>query len=683
MKMKMKLKIPCTLTFVTVALLGCKTTSDDLTPDVRHWGLDLVSATPRIENLEDFLSDIDLHENVKKLEKEHQDRLKEIAELEATDLSQEAQGGRAYNVKKRIAVALMRDATYARAMAARRLFYDTKQWRLVNPELLLTLKKEKEVEESSFKILEATRELATKFTFEPDENQYNLIRMMARQQSQSLPLYYEQFKKSFSASPFADEVEAFLAAGAFDKKDYAKADSLFKALMENKSSNVRPYVAFQVAWLNIARYIDEKDAKKRPELLAKAQVGLRLSIKLMRDWKGKKPSFDLAREAAHDLAWIAAEQGTPAADGLKLLIENDAKEFYRDYQKFAVMKAIRENQLPVAEALIKELSFEQEGSRDFPVYQFMMAEVALAKNDFVGAQRKYEEIRGLFKPEVVWFEKWKDDKILIDLVDQQLGNHIVTTAMVMKTKGEQAAKAAPEAPKGAVDKPKVLTAAKTPVENPKPLTREEYFAKSRDLMRLYAEWYPNGQALDDIRYQSALLEYHGGQVEKAMNLLAAIAKDTKSKHNKEAIYDVMIVTSEWDDKQASPDLPETGKVKSPIALPKSKVLLIEKIEAYLKSEPDAENAINLQYNIASIYHAYGHYEKSLPLFDALLQKAPATEIGQASLNLSLSYLMESKRWDLLLEKCKAYLSNKEVTGAGHRKVLRQTLEYAKSMAHPG
>lgn len=654
--------------------LGCKSTSDDVTPDVRHWGLDLSTATPRIEHLEDFLSDLDVHDNVGDMEKEHAERMKELAELEAIDLSQESPG-RAYNIKKKIAQAQMKESSYYRAMAARRLYYTSKQWRLVNPELLLEIKKDKDLEAGTFKILEISRELATKFSFEPDENQYLLIRVMARQQNQSLPLYYDQFKKAFSVSPYAAKVDALLAAAAFDKKDYAKADSMLKSLMENKTSDVRPYIAFQVAWLNIARALEEKDAKKRAEYLTKGQVGLRLSIKLMDEWKGPKPSFDLLREASHDLAWLAAEQDAAPADARKLLKDNDAEDFYREYQKYAAMKAIRSNRVPAAEALIKDLQFEQEEARDYPVYHFMQAEAALAKNDFAGVQQKYQEIRALFKAEVPWYEKWQDDKVLIDLVDQQLGNHIVTTAMLMKSKGEQlaAAAAAPEA-----NPPKDKKA-----ETAKPMSREDYFARSREFMKLYAEWYPKGEALDDIRYQTALLEYHGGNLEKAIEQLSAIARDGTSKHKKAATYDVMIVASEWDDKQPVPNLPENGKAKKPIPLTKSKTQLIEKIEAFLKEDPEAENAVNLNYTIASTYHAFGHYDKSLPLFDGILQKAPKSEIGEASLNLALSYLVEAKRWPELLDKCKAYLANKEIAGAGHRKLLRETLEYAKSMSPNG
>lgn len=675
----MKMTTRCTLSMAAVflALFGCKTSSDEMPPDVRHWGLDLSMATPRIEHLEDFLTDLDLQESIGDLEKDHAERQKELADLEAIDLSQESPG-RAYNVKKKIAQAQLRESSYYRAMAANRLYDNTKQWRLVNPELLLEIKKDKDLEAGTFKILEIARELATKFTFEPDENQYMLIRVMARQQNQSLPLYYEQFKKAFSVSPYAARVDALLAASAFDKRDLGKTDSMLKALMENKTSEVRPYIAFQVAWLNIVRALDEKDAKKRGEFLTKAQVGLRLCIKLMDDWKGKKPSFDLKNEAAHDLAWVAAEQELAPADAQKLLKDNQAEAFYRDYQKYAVMEAIRANRIPAAEAQIKELQFEQEKSRDYPIYSFMLAEAALAKNDFAAVQQRYQDIRGLFKAEVPWYEKWKDDKKLLDLVDQQLGNHLVTTAMLMKAKGEQVevAQAAPEPAKKAAPDTKD---AKAPAPAAKPMTREDYFARSREFMKLYAEWYPHGEALDDLRYQTALLEYHGGNLEKAIEQLSAIAKDDKSKHKKAAAYDVMIVASEWDDKQPLPKLPENGKAKKPIPLTKSKTLLIEKIEGYLKEDPEAENAVNLTYTIASTYHAFGHYDKSLPLFESVLQKAPKSELGEASLNLYLSYLVEAKHWPELLEKCKEYLSNKEIAGAGHRKLLRETLEYAKSM----
>ncbi|RYZ90163.1 MAG: hypothetical protein EOP04_04740, partial [Proteobacteria bacterium] len=320
--MKMKLQL---LAFLVLSLstFACKSTSDDYQLDVRHWGLDLASATPRLEHLEDFLTDLDLEGNAKDLEKEHQKRMIQIETLRNTDLSAESPG-MTYNIKKRLALALMRESAYFRARAERRLYFETKQWRLTNPELLLSIKKDKNLEENSFKILELTREIATKFNFDPDENQYLLIRIMARQQSSSLGLYSNEFRKSFVTSPFASKVNALHAANAFDQKDFAKAESLLKELMENKTSELRPYIAFQVAWLHITQALAEKDAAKSADFLNKGAVGLRLAIKLMDEDKGAKHTFDLKKEATHDLAWVLAEQNVAGVDAQKILKENRA-----------------------------------------------------------------------------------------------------------------------------------------------------------------------------------------------------------------------------------------------------------------------------------------------------------------------------------------------------------------------
>src|SRR4051794_25831927 len=149
----MKMMKRCTLSLATLVAFGCKSTSQDLVPDVRHWGLDLSMATPHSEHLEDFLNDLDLQGSVKDLEEKHQERIKALAELQAIDLSQESPG-RVYNIKKKIAVALVRESSYYRAMAARRLYNDTNQWRLTDPELLLEVNKDQTLEEESFKFLE-------------------------------------------------------------------------------------------------------------------------------------------------------------------------------------------------------------------------------------------------------------------------------------------------------------------------------------------------------------------------------------------------------------------------------------------------------------------------------------------------------------------------------------------------
>jgi hypothetical protein len=40
--------------------------------------------------------------------------------------------------------------------------------------------------------------------------------------------------------------------------------------------------------------------------------------------------------------------------------------------------------------------------------------------------------------------------------------------------------------------------------------------------------------------------------------------------------------------------------------------------------------------------------------------------------------VETARWDDLIAICKEYLKNKSVASSGHRKLIRQTLEYARS-----
>lgn len=102
-------------------------------------------------------------------------------------------------------------------------------------------------------------------------------------------------------------------------------------------------------------------------------MGLRLAIKLMDDDKGSKRPFDLKKEAAHDLAWLLAEQNIAGTEALKALKENQTEGYYRDYRKYGAMKAIRTKKFPEAESLIKELRFEQEKAIDYPQYTFISA----------------------------------------------------------------------------------------------------------------------------------------------------------------------------------------------------------------------------------------------------------------------------------------------------------------------
>ena len=80
------------LGLIAASLFGGSQRSDQLRPDVRHWTEDLYQSAPRLEDFEDFLSDLDLDDNPQDLNEAQAKRLDNLKALETIDLSKEQKG---------------------------------------------------------------------------------------------------------------------------------------------------------------------------------------------------------------------------------------------------------------------------------------------------------------------------------------------------------------------------------------------------------------------------------------------------------------------------------------------------------------------------------------------------------------------------------------------------------------
>ncbi len=645
---------------IASSLFGGSLRSDRLKPDVRHWSEDIYAAAPHFEDFEDFLSDLNGNDDPDDLKKDQEKRLEELKNLESIDLSKES-SGRGYLLAKQMVETSFKISSYQRMMAERDMYFKSKEWRLQDPTARNKIPKQADIEAHSLKTLGFARNLVNSFTFEPDYSQYLLIRLLARTQNSNLFLFLDQFKKRFPNSAFMPHVNQVLAEYYFQLKDYEKSEALLKTIMDNKSTQIRPYAIYKLAWIHIMRSQKEKDAAKRKEVLEKAAVALRLSLKLMDDWDFYKPLFKLKEEAAVDLAWVFAELRMPQAEVQKYFKDNKPKEAYQIYLVYLAVDAVRDGDTKLAEAAFAEYLPKESESRNLPHHLMSQIELFIQTRSFDKVLESYKKIRGLFDPESPWMKEWRDDTVLIEQSQRQLSSHLVLTATKIQQEAEKMASAPPPKVKGTAvyDSAKLMVISKS------------YFD-------LFMDWYPNSDAQDDARYNYALLVFQNGETEQAIQLLTKIANDTKSEHRKDAAYSLVIASVNWDATQPVPKLPEAGKAKAPVPLTKSKALLVEKIDFFFKNWPEDEQNVPALYTAAQTMFEFGHYEEAMKRFDVLIKLAPKSEQGDAALNTLLSFYVDAQRWDELISICKEYLANKAVTGAGHRKIIRQSLDYAKS-----
>ncbi len=649
------------LGLIASSFFGGSQRSDRLRPDLRHWAEDIYAAAPQFEDFEDFLSDLELDDGPEDLKKAQDKRLEELKALESIDLTKES-SGRGFLLAKQMLELSFKISSYQRMAAERELYYKSNQWRLQDPGQRLGIPKLSDIEAHSLKSLGFARNLVNSYTFEPDYGQYLLIRLLARTQNQNLFLFLDQFKKRFPNSSYMPHVNQVLAEYYFKLKEYDKAENLLKTTMDNKDTQIRPYVIYKLAWIHIMRTQSENDAGKRKANLEKAAVALRLSLKLLKDWDFYKPLFNLKQEAAIDLAWVFAELRTPKAEVQSYFKENKPKEAYMSFLVYLAVDAVRDGDSKLAEASFGEYLPEEVEDRDYPRNLMSQIELFILSRNFDKVLEGYKKIRSLFEEENPWMKEWHKDTLLIEHSQKQLSSHLVLTATKLQQEAERMASQPPP---------------------PKPKSGPVYDSSklmviSKSYYDLFMEWYPNSDAQDDARYNYALLVFQNGEAENAIQLLSKIANDLKSQHRRDAAYSLVIAAANWDATQTLPKLPELGKAKNPVPLTKSKTLLIEKIDFFYKNWPEDEQNVPALYTAAQTLFEFGHYEDALKRFDSLIKLAPKSEQGESALNTLLSFYVEAQRWDDLIPLCKEYLSNKAITGAGHRKIIRQTLEYAKT-----
>lgn len=647
-------------------------------PDLRHWTDDLYRATPEFADYENFLSDLDLDDDLEDLDENFKERAEKLEKLEAEDRSQQSPGQIFHSDKQRLEL-MLQQATYVQFKAQRDYFYQTGEWRLGTEKPRFA--KNPEWETLSLKTLEVARSVVNNSTFEGDANLALLIRLMGRTNNANIFLFADQFKKKYANSPAMAGVQHTLGEYHFNKKEWDKAEAAFKAAMEFKDAPLRPYSVYKLGWLHLAKNKDEKDQAKRDEGYKKAIAAFRLSLKLMDSWDEYDPVFDLKKETLTDLAWTLAATRTPKAEAQKMLEEADGEEALRDYLYYLAIDSGRRGDTDAALDGLKQLVQLDPEHRDVPRYLLNISELQRLDHRFDQLLSSYKDVQAIFQEENPWFEEFEDDLAYQALIKKQIANHLAFSAQAAYEEAQAIAEAEPAKPAAA---PALGSAPAQPAAGKKvKLSRQQLFASSKDLYRVYGEWYPNGEAQEEARYNNALSFFHTGDPQKSLELLKAIAQDEKSKYRREATYNAVMVAADFDQKQPLPKLPEPGKAKAPVPLGKSKSDLIERIDVLASAYPDTENLLTLQFMAAQTYFDYGHYPEALKRFDLIVQAAPETEQGQTSLHTLLSYQVEAGLWSEAIVSCESYLKNKKVTGAGHRKILRQTLQYAKGQLGGG
>ncbi len=619
-------------------------------PDLRHWSDQLSFAVPSLADFEAYMSEQDEDASWSELKDAATERQERLAKLdEAAD--GEGSQGQIFRIQRERVSILQEDLVYRRLQREQEFFQKSNHWRALDMDRARLAEKDQRAHDIALKILNITRDIVKQFPFEEDTNSYLLIRAMVRVQHSNTNLFFEQFKKKFPQSPHAPLVYHVMAEGYAAQKNWQAAEDLLKQAIEFKESPARPYSIFRLAWLHIEKALAEADAVKKAETLDKAVAGFRLATKLLHDKPQKKGLFPLANQATIDLAWTFALQKKPEEEVREFFAKAAQPLAFGDYLYYSALEADRAGDFPLAESLWQKLAEQSPLSLERPRILLNQAEHARLKGDQPAMLSVYKQLQALGEPENPWAKEFSDRPEEGLRVKQWTAHHLSYAAQMAYLAGE----ALPEGK-----------------------ARAQALASSEELYKLYGEWYPEGSAREEGTYYKALSLYFKGMYQDSLKLLSTIADNEKSPLQREASYNAVLVAAAFDEKQKLPKLPPLGQAKKPTALTPSKEALLQRTETYLKRFPDAQEKAPFEYMLAQMFFEFGNYAEAVPRFTSVIMDFPATEQGETSLHTLLQYYVETMQWDVLIPLCEEWMKNKTLRAAGHRKILRQTLEYART-----
>ena len=638
-------------------------------PDLRHQTESLFEAQPSFEDLEDYRADIDTDQSLEEINETMEALSTQLKSMDAIDVNRIAREKR-YPFHRTKLLHLLELASYQKLVADLDFNRKNKLWLIEQLDGEQPKLDYSQLQETVFAALSVARIMVRDYQHAEEESLTELIRLMARVQNQNINFYYKQYKRNYAKSDTASTTTLHLGGFYFGQGKWTQAEAFFKHAMKDKDNPLRAYAVFNLGWVYIKEAEAEKDKTKRQQSLGKAVIAFKLAHKLANESDRKSDLFNLTIESGTDLAWTMASLRTPMSEVTEFFKEEekDGKPYLSQYLHYLAIDAARSGDYALALSSLDSLIDIKKQALDQPDYIFRKADVLLEAGKYSDISNQLVSIQSLFDPEGEWMKTYEDKTEQINYLKGKLEYMTRNLANRSYAKAEEIKKTVANPPKQS--KPNDLKA----------LTEQRTAAliAARDLYGMFVNWFPNSKYLDDLRYNQALIAFELKNFREAADLMTVIANDSKSKYRKDAAYNAVVAAYELDSLTV-PEPPKDADVKNKtLALPETKTFLIEKIDSFAKQFPDAPETIGALYTAAQSYFTYGHKDKAMQRFKAIVTSAPQNPEGQASLHTVLQFYMDSQQWKELIKLCEGYLADSKIVKAGHRQILKETLNYAKA-----
>ncbi len=488
------------------------------------------------------------------------------------------------------------------------------------------------------------RDLAGNYPKDPRlaEVNWQLASTLARLGNDHCEQYFKQAAHLAKTPAWANRVKLSRADWLASNKKWDDAIKIYtevRAAITDKTDTVRAYATYRLGWAQL-----EKGDK------TKAAAAFRLAI--LGVTADEPHRFALRREAERSLAALWAATGSES-EAKAFAEAQGLTTFMRDYHEHVVAEWQKQDKVDQLIAHDRDAIAKDPTAARLADYRLRIAQAHVAKGNVAGLQ---EEIAALTKMATdtsdPWYDEHGDDEAKVTRVKK-----IVTLLpLAASLKIFQQALAEKDVKK---QKPLMTTAIKALDEQKKTVTDpQQSLAVRMSIIQglIVLEKFP--EALDEL---DALVKL-GPKAEP---------------HLIDAAFERLKILVKLDGEQVYAAVPEPGEVKNPIPLPALKQRFAVAAEEYLKLVPDAENKVNLKYQIAQDLFTYGHYDQALPLLEAVAVEFPRTEQGKAGIEICLSMNLKKKNYQEIIRLATSLLNNRQVKGKVLRDYIKENLDWAK------
>lgn len=628
------------LAFSVVGSLFSTNASYAAVTAVRDTADTLLDAAPSQETLHEMLSPAMPTDEDDRKEQE-EERVTRISELEkkAENPSEMARAAALYELAK----LHQERALSMRAAAVKSFRTNYDRWwigeTLVEPELNLNNWKE-----SMLRSVNVLRDFSATLRKDPRIAEVNWLlgSAMARLGNDHCEQFFKQATQQSKTPEWSFKAKLSRADWLADTNRLDDAVKIYAEIRDAAPEGLKPYVTYRLGWANLIKGTKDK-----------AETAFKLTF--IGSPKGDAKRFNLRAETARDLEWLWATNDN----------EKEALAFFDKHGDAKMVAAFRMRQ---AEEWLRKGQTEKAAT----FYHAQMVadpENALRPDMYLRLANAYilmgnvaalkKEVDALAKITVdkddPWFDEHEDDveimaraKKMVELLPLAAGFKIYKAAGVEKD------------PKKKRD---LLNVAIKELQDRVKTAKDASQALTIRMMLVQAQ-------IELERYAEALDQ-----------LDAIVKMGPKAEgHLVDAALERLKILVKLDGEQTYGALPDLGEVKKPIDLPKLKVRFAAAATDYLKIVPDAENAVNLRFQIAQDLFSYGHYEAALPLFEALAMEFPRAEQARPAIEYCLSMSLKKKNWDELIRLSTAFLNNRNVKGRELRNYIKENLDWAKSQS---